>query len=167
MSIRRQEKTISPFFVVLNWLVCLQPDWILHGLSPQTHPLSTTEPLKLIETYLYPKTITKSPIHLQGCIRRKQTDKQPTDTDRQQEILVSMYDWVNLELTHYFGKTLKSQDCFHLTLLRHQIIKTSLCTISKNSWVLPFLVNLTPVTMKLQLTVFLDHPVVQSTDCSS
>ena len=52
MSIRRQEKTISPFFVVLNWLVCLRPDWIPHGMSPQTQPLSTTEPLKLIETYL-------------------------------------------------------------------------------------------------------------------
>ena len=53
MSKKRQEKTISPFNVVLNWLVCLQPDWIPHGMSPQTHPLSTTEPLKLIETYLF------------------------------------------------------------------------------------------------------------------
>ena len=58
-----------------------------------------------------------------------------------------------------FWQNLERQDCFHLTLLRHQNIKTSLYTISKNSWVLPFLVNLTPVTMKLQLTVFLDHPV--------
>ena len=130
----------------MEWVFRHTPE---HHWAPKTH----------WNIPVYPKTITKSPIHLQGCIRRKQTDKQPTDTDRQQEILVSMYDWVNLELTHYFGKTLKSQDCFHLTLLRHQIIKTSLCTISKNSWVLPFLVNLTPVTMKLQLTVFLDHPV--------
>ena len=60
-----------------------------------------------------------------------------------------------------FWQNLERQDCFHLTLLRHQNIKTSLYTISKNSWVLPFLVNLTPVTMKLQLTVFLDHPVTR------
>ena len=71
-----------------------------------------------------------------------------------------MYDWVNIEVNHHFGKTLKGKIFFHMTLLKPQNIKTSLCTISKNGWVLPFFVNWTPVTNKLQLTVFLDHPVV-------
>ena len=72
-----------------------------------------------------------------------------------------MYDSSQSGAKPLFWQNLERQDCFHLTLLRHQNIKTSLYTISKNSWVLPFLVNLTPVTMKLQLTVFLDHPVTR------
>ena len=131
MSIRRQEKTISPFFVVLNWLVCLQPDWILHGLSPQTHPLSTTEPLKLIETYLF--TQRQSPNHqfiskaVLGANRRQQT---LTGNRRFfSPCMISSHSGAK----PLFLQNLERQDCFHLTLLRHQIIKTSLCTISKNS----------------------------------
>ena len=61
----------------------LDPAWN----EPSDTPLSTTEHLKLIETYLYtPRYYHISPIHLQSCIRHKQTS---TDTDRQQEILFS------------------------------------------------------------------------------
>ena len=132
----------------------LDPAW----KEPSDKPLSTTEHLKLIETYLYtPRYSHISPIHLRSCIRRKQ---RPTDSDGQQETLFSMYVGVNMELIHHYGKTLKGKIFFHLTLLRHQNIKTSQCTISKNGWVLPFFVNWTPVTNKLQLTVFMDHPVL-------
>ena len=65
-----------------------------------------------------------------------------------------------LETKQPIKHNIQRQDCFHLTLYRHQNIKTSLSIISKNGWVLPFFVILTPVTKKLQLTVFLDHPVV-------
>ena len=117
--------------------------------------LSTTEPLKLIETYLY--THRQSPIHLEGCIRRKKTPNRHWQATRDSFLHV----WLTQSgAKPLIWQILERQDCFHLTLLRHQNVKTSLYTIFKNSWVLPFLVNLTPVTMKLQLTVFLDHPVV-------
>ena len=110
-------------------------------------PLSTTtEHLELIKTYLYtPRNSHISTIHLQSCMRNKQRQ---TDTNRQQEILFSMYDWVNMELKHHFGKSFERQDFFYMTLLKHQNIKTSLCTISKNGGILPFFVNWTPVTKK-------------------
>ena len=110
MSWKRQEKTISPFDVVPN-LVGLSPARLDPAWNePSDTPLSTTEHLKRIETYLYtPKYSHTFPIHLQSCIRHKQTS---TDTDRQQEILFSMYDWVNLELNHNFGKTLKGKILF-------------------------------------------------------
>ena len=56
--------------------------------------------------------------------------------------------------TNQIWHNIKRQDCFLLTLSRHQNIKTSLCIISKNGWVFPFSVILTPVTKELQLTVF-------------
>ena len=131
MSIKRQVKTISPFNVVLNWLVCLQPDWIPHGMSPQTHPLSTTDPLKLIETYLYtqrqspnPKFIYKAVL---GANRRQHT---LTGSRRFfSPCMISSQSGAK----PLFRQCLERQNCFHLTLSRHQIIKTSLCTISKNS----------------------------------
>ena len=131
MSIKRQEKTISPFDVLLNWLVCLQPDWIPHGMSPQTHPLSTTEPLKLIETYLY--TQRQSPNH-------QFISKAVLGTNRRQQTLTGNRRFFSPCMISsqsgakpLFRQCLERQNCFHLTLSRHQIIKTSLCTISKNS----------------------------------
>ena len=126
----------------------------------QTHSLSTAEPLTLIETYLYtqrqspnPKFIYKAVL---GANRRQHT---LTGSRRFfSPCMISSQSGAK----PLFRQCLERQNCFHLTLSRHQIIKTSLCTISKNSWVLPFLVNLTPVTMKLKLTVFLDHPVCVS-----
>ena len=84
----------------------LDPAW----KEPSDKPLSTTEHLKLIETYLYtPRYSHISPIHLRRCIRRKQ---RPTDSDGQQEILFSMYVEVNMALIHHFGKTLKGKILF-------------------------------------------------------
>ena len=112
-SVRRKHSRLLMLYQI--WLVCLQPDWIPQGMSPQTHPLNTTETLKLIETYIvfgytdisvYPKTITKPPIHLQGGIRRKQT---PTDT---WDSFLHVWFRVNLEPNHYFGKTLKGKIAF-------------------------------------------------------
>ena len=126
-------------------------------------PLSTTtEHLELIKTYLYtPRNSHISTIHLQSCIRRKQ---RPTDTDRQEEILFSMYDWVNMELHHHFGKTLKG----NIFSIRHfwniKISKPHYVPFPKWSDFAIF-VNWTPVTEKLHLTVFLDHPVVIWTMC--
>ena len=100
MSGKRQEKTISLFDVVLNWLVCLQPDWIPHGMSPQTHPWV---PKSHWNISVYPKTIPQIP---NSFTKRHQAQ---TDANKhwQQEILFSTYDWVNLVLNHHFGKTLK------------------------------------------------------------
>ena len=66
------------------------------------------------------------------------------------------HDWAK----HPFSHNLGGHDFFHLTLLRHQNIKTSQCNVSKNGWVLPFYVIFGPVRKKLQFTVLLDHPVV-------
>ena len=66
-----------------------------------------------------------------------------------------------LETNQPIWHNIERRDCFLLTLSRHQNIKTSICIISKNGWVFPFFVILTPVTKKLQLTVLLDHPVYQ------
>ena len=66
-----------------------------------------------------------------------------------------------LETKQPIKHNIQRQDSFHLTLYRHQNIKTSLSILSKNGWVLPFFAILTPITKKLQLTVFLDHPVLQ------
>ena len=89
-------------------LVGLSPARLDPALNePSDTPLSPTEHLKRIETYLYtPKYSHISPIRLQSCIRHKQAS---TDTGRQQEILFSMFDWVNLELNHHFGQTLKGK----------------------------------------------------------
>ena len=75
----------------------------------------------------------------------------------------SMRDPVWLETNQPIWQNLERRDCFLLTLSRHKNIETSQCTISKNGWVLPFFVILTPVTKKLQFTVFLDHPVFRAT----
>ena len=72
----------------------------------------------------------------------------------------SMRDPVWLETNQSIWQNLERRDCFLLTLSRHQNIETSQYTISKNGWVLSFFVILTPVTKKLQFTVFLDHPVL-------
>ena len=131
MSIKRQEKTISPFDVVLNWLVCLQPDWIPHGMSPQTHPLSTTEPLKLIETYLYTQRQSPNPQYICKAVLGANRRQQTLTGNRRffSPCMISSQSGAK----PLFRQSLERQDCFHLTLLRHQIIKTSLCTISKNS----------------------------------
>ena len=73
-----------------------------------------------------------------------------------------MRDPVWLETNQPIWHKIYRRDCFLLTLSRHQNIKTSLCIISNNDWVFPFSVILTPVTKKLQLTVLLDHPVVEA-----
>ena len=160
MSWKRQEKTISPFDVVPNLVglstARLDPAWN----EPSDTPLSPTEHLKRIETYLYtPKYSHISPIHLQSCIRHKQT----STFNRHWQTTGDSFLHVRLSQSGakpQFWQNLERQDLFHLTLLRHQIIKTSQCTISKNCRVLQFFENLTPVTKKLQLTVFLDHPVL-------
>ena len=70
-----------------------------------------------------------------------------------------MRDPVWLKTNQPIWHNIERRDCFILTLSRHQNIKTSLNIISKNGWVLPFSLILTPVRKKLQLTVLLDHPV--------
>ena len=62
-------------------------------------------------------------------------------------------------LSLHFGTTLKGDIIFNLSLLRHINIKTSLCKLAKNDWVLPFLLFFRSVRKKLQVTVSLDHPV--------
>ena len=74
----------------------------------------------------------------------------------------SMRDPVWLKTNQPIWHNIERRDCFILTLSRHQNIKTSLNIISKNGWVLPFSLILTPVRKKLQLTVLLDHPVYQN-----
>ena len=60
---------------------------------------------------------------------------------------------------HYFGTTLKGTTFFHLTIMRYQIIKMSICKLNKNGWVLPFLCFLVPVRKIWKKTVAVDHPV--------
>ena len=68
-------------------------------------------------------------------------------------------DQVRTKPTHHLSTTLKGKIFFHLTLLRHQNIKTSLCKLSKNHWVMLYFVSFRSVREKLQFTVSLDHPV--------
>ena len=58
-----------------------------------------------------------------------------------------------------FWNNFKRQDLFHPTHLRPQNIKTSLCKLSKNYWVMLYFVYFRSVRVKLQSTVSLDHPV--------
>ena len=53
----------------------------------------------------------------------------------------------------------KMRDFFHLTPLRHQNIKTSLCPPTKNGSVMPLFVIFRSARKKLQLTVSFEHPV--------
>ena len=61
-----------------------------------------------------------------------------------------------------FGTALMGMISFHLTLLWYQNIKTSLCTLFKNVWVMPFFITFRSARKKLHVTVFFDHPVVLS-----
>ena len=61
--------------------------------------------------------------------------------------------------THHFGTTLKGGNFFHLVLLRHNHIKTSLNFLKENHWARPFFALFSSVREKLQLTVSLNHPV--------
>ena len=61
--------------------------------------------------------------------------------------------------THHFGTTLKGGNFFHLALLRHQNIKTTLNFLEENHWARPFFALFSSVREKLQLTVSLNHPV--------
>ena len=51
----------------------------------------------------------------------------------------------SMELKHSFGIVLKSPIFFHLTLLRHQNIKMSICKLDKNDWGYAISVFLVPV----------------------
>ena len=61
--------------------------------------------------------------------------------------------------THHVGTTMKDRSFFHLALLRHQNIKTSLNFLEENHWGRPFFALFRSVREKLQLTVSLNHPV--------
>ena len=65
-----------------------------------------------------------------------------------------------------FWNNFKRQDLFHPTHLRPQNIKTSLCKLSKNYWVMLYFVSFRFVREKLQSTVSLDHPVSASCECA-
>ena len=74
--------------------------------------------------------------------------------------------------THHFGTTLEDVNFFHLDLLGHQNIKTSLHFLAKNHWGRPFFAIFSSVREKLQLTVSLNHPVKDligsvSVDCTA
>ena len=58
-----------------------------------------------------------------------------------------------------FWKILWGASFFHLTSLRLQNIKTSLCEVSKNYWVRPFSPSFKSVRDKSKVTVSFDHPV--------
>ena len=62
--------------------------------------------------------------------------------------------------THHFGTTLEGGSIFHLDLMGHQNIKTSLIFLEKNHWGRPFFALFSSVRAKLQLTVSLNHPVL-------
>ena len=62
--------------------------------------------------------------------------------------------------THHVGTTMKDRSFFHLALLRHQNIKTSLNFLKENHWARPFFALFSSVREKLQLTVSLNHPVL-------
>ena len=73
-----------------------------------------------------------------------------------------MHFWQNsglLAQKSVFGTALMGMIFFHLTLLWYQNIKTSLCTLFKNVWVMPFFITFRSARKKLHVTVFFDHPV--------
>ena len=74
-----------------------------------------------------------------------------------------MHFWQNsglLAQKSVFGTALMGMIFFHLTLLWYQNIKTSLCTLFKNVWVMPFFITFRSARKKLHVTVFFDHPVL-------
>ena len=74
-----------------------------------------------------------------------------------------MHFWQNsglLAQKSVFGRALMGMIFFHLTLLWYQNIKTSLCTLFKNVWVMLFCITFRSARKKLHVTVFFDHPVI-------
>ena len=135
----------------------LQPDWIPHDLSPQMQPwapLSTREHQKTpLNIPQYPR---RNP-NISPYIPKDETDAdacQGTPTDAPSPFKIES-GWSHPII---FAQTWKARS-FCPTLLRHQNIKTSLCNLSKNGWVMSFFVFFRSVRKKLQFTVFLDHPV--------
>ena len=59
----------------------------------------------------------------------------------------------------FLARPYKGWFFFHPTLLWYQNIKTSLCTLFKNVWVMPFFITFKSARKKLHVTVFFDHPV--------
>ena len=70
------------------------------------------------------------------------------------------------ETNALYWKCIKRQNSTHLTLLKHQSIKTSLYKVPKNHWVITLLKILGSVRRKLQSTVSLDHPVARKRNLS-
>ena len=68
--------------------------------------------------------------------------------------------------THHVGTTMKDGSFFHLALLRHQNIKTSLNVLEENHRARPFFALFSSVREKLQFTVSLNHPVLECLDYS-
>ena len=58
-----------------------------------------------------------------------------------------------------FRHSPERQNFFHLTLVRHWNIKMVAYKLSKNGWVLPFVVIFRLAREKILVTVTLDHPV--------
>ena len=58
-----------------------------------------------------------------------------------------------------YWKSSERQISTHLTVLKHQNTKTSLCKLSENHWVFAFFEFFGSVRKTLQSTVFNDHPV--------
>ena len=158
MSRKCQDKTISPFDILcqIGWFVFSQTgsrmEWALRH-TPEHHWASKTHWNICINPKIFP--------HIPNSFTR--LHQAQTDANRHWQTTGDSFLHVRLTQSGAkppFWQNLERQDVFHLTLLRHQNIKISQCTISKNDWVFPSFVNLTPVTKKLQLTVFLDHPVL-------
>ena len=61
MSWKRQEKTISPFDVVPNRLVCFQPDWIPHEWALRHTPEHHWTPKTHWNIFMHPKIFPHIP----------------------------------------------------------------------------------------------------------
>ena len=60
-----------------------------------------------------------------------------------------------------YWKSSERQISTHLTVLKHQITKTSLYKLSENHWGFALFEFFGSVRKKLQSTVFNDHPVIE------
>ena len=126
--------------------VRLNPSWSESRTPPSSSGIPKYHPDQLKHPFRHPKTKKTQPDTNRQCQMSSNTLRHP----------LKMHDWVRLEPILHFGKTVKVKT---FSLLRPQNIKTSLSTISKNDWVLPFFLFFMSVRKKLQFTVFLDHPV--------
>ena len=156
---RARWKKFPPFRIVPKWCV-FQPDLVtvLKGMVPTfffTNGVNYVIHLFSFISLGGWRPVLMSGLNICEFLGPPGPKKGPKIAQNDCKDTVTMSGWK----THHVGTTMKDRSFFHLALLRHQNIKTSLNFLKENHWARPFFALFSSVREKLQLTVSLNHPV--------